>query len=188
MWYAQPASRWEEALPLGNGRLGAMVFGGVQRERIQLNEESLWAGKRFDNNNPKAFEHLRDIQELLLKGENKTAHELARKYMVGTPTDFRSYQTLGDIYLDFGFQGSTKHYKRSLDLHRGVAETSYEINGIRFNRKIFASASDNVIVIWITADKNSALSGKITLSRLKDASITADGNTITMNGQIVDVT
>lgn len=188
MWYAQPASRWEEALPLGNGRLGAMVFGGVQRERIQLNEESLWAGKRFDNNNPKAFEHLRDIQELLLKGENKTAHELARKYMVGTPTDFRSYQTLGDIYLDFGFQGSTKHYKRSLDLHRGVAETSYEINGIRFNRKIFASTSDNVIVIWITADKNSALSGKITLSRLKDASITADGNTITMNGQIVDVT
>ena len=103
LFYNQPAEKWTEALPVGNGRLGAMVFGKVDSERIQLNEESLWAGQPINNNNPGAKEHLREIQQLLLNGDISRAVQLGQQHLLGTPPRIRSYQTLGDLYLDFQF-------------------------------------------------------------------------------------
>jgi len=93
LWFKQPARDWNEALPVGNGRLAAMVFGQVQKERIQINEESLWSGQKINNNNPEALPHLREIQHLLLDGKNLEAVRLADKYLLGTPPRVRSYQS-----------------------------------------------------------------------------------------------
>lgn len=187
LWYRQPAAEWVDALPVGNGRMGAMVSGGVQYERIQVNEESIWAGKNININNPDAAAHLREIQNLLLNGENKKAHDLSSKYLLGTPSRFRSHQTLGDIFLDFGQQGTAQDYVRDLDLSTGVAGTQYRINGTKYTREVFASAASDCIVIRVSADKPNAIQCKINLSREKDASIHPSGeNVLLMSGQVAD--
>ena len=188
LWYKQPAKNWNEALPVGNGRLGAMVFGDVEKERIQLNEESLWAGKQVDDNNPGAGSHLKEIQQLLLDDDNKKAYELSDKYMLATPARFRSYQTLGDIYLDFGQQGEAENYSRILDLQTGIVSTRYEINGTLYVREVFSSAPDDIIVIHLTASKAGAINCKVNLAREKDAVIQATAqNILEMQGQLIDV-
>lgn len=188
LWYQQSAANWNEALPVGNGRLGAMVFGGAQQERIQLNEESLWAGKQIDVNNPEGLKHLKEIQQLLLNGENTKAYQLSDQYLLATPPRFRSYQTLGDLYLDFGEQGAIKNYRRELNLQTGVATTFYEINGVQYKREVFASAPQNCIVVRVTASRPNTIQCKITLSREEDASVSAVGNNqLLMRGQVVDV-
>ena len=101
LWYMQPAAIWDEALPVGNGRLGAMVFGKVYNERIQLNEESLWAGERIDTNNPNALLDLPKIRQLIFDGRIKEAYKLGNKSLLGTPPRLRSYQTLGDMIIEF---------------------------------------------------------------------------------------
>ena len=103
LWYTKPAEKWTDALPVGNGRLGGMVFGGIQQERIQLNEESVWAGAPINNNNPGAKAHLKEIQTAIFKGDYKTANDLSKKYLVGTPPNVRSYQTLGDLGINFHY-------------------------------------------------------------------------------------
>jgi len=144
LWYKQPAKIWEEALPVGNGRLGAMVFGDIKKERIQLNEESLWAGSPINNNNPEAFKNLPEIRRLLLNGENDKAYSLSERTLLGTPPGVRSYQTLGDLFLDFGANTSeVKNYRRELDLKTGITKTEYEQNGVVFTREVFASAPAN---------------------------------------------
>ena len=188
LWYQQPAKEWNEALPVGNGRLGAMVFGRVEQELIQLNEESLWAGKNIDINNPEGPKHLKEIQRFLLEGENGKAYELSDKYLLSTPPRLRSYQTLGDILIDFGEQGNYKSYKRELNLKTGIATTTYEISGVKYKREIFVSAPQNCIVVKITADKPKSINCKINLSREKDATVDCvDNNTLLMSGQITDV-
>ncbi|MBS1574790.1 MAG: glycoside hydrolase family 95 protein [Bacteroidetes bacterium] len=189
LWYKQPAADWNEALPVGNGRLGAMVFGEVEKERIQLNEESLWAGRRVDNNSTQAGSHLKEIQELILNDENRKALDVSNQYLLGNPPQLRSYQTLGDLYFDFGQQGEVVDYKRSLDLKTGIASVSYKIGDVQYNRDVFVSAPDNVIIIHITADRPQAINCKVTLSREKDATIQAiSQNELEMSGQIIDVT
>lgn len=188
LWYQQPAANWNEALPVGNGRLGAMIFGRVEKERIQLNEESLWAGKQINVNNPLGLNHLKEIQQLLLNEENSKAYQLSEKYLLATPPRFRSYQTLGDLYLDFGEQGDVKKYHRELNLQTGIATTIYEINGVQYKREVFASAPQNCIVVRIVSSKPNTIQCKITLSREKDATITSIGNNqLLMSGQIMDV-
>ncbi|SKB76095.1 glycoside hydrolase family 95 protein [Daejeonella lutea] len=188
LWYQQPATTWVEALPVGNGRMGAMVFGNVQYERIQLNEESIWAGKKISIDNPGSASHLKEIQQLLLNGENAKAHELSTKFMLAIPNRFRSHQTLGDIFIDFGLQGSPKEYERNLDLSTGVATTTYVIDGIKFKREVFASGPHDCIVVRITSDKPNSINCKINLSRERDATVNSYGqNSLLMNGQIVDV-
>lgn len=188
LWYKQPAAIWNDALPVGNGRLGAMVFGRVTNERIQLNEESLWAGRNIDVNNPKAKTHLKEIQQLLLNDENEKAEELSSKYLLATPPRFRSYQTLGDILLDFGEQEAVENYRYELNLETGIVTTTYEINGIKYKREVFASAPQNCIVVKISASSPNSITCKINLTRDKDATITAVGNDrLLMSGQVVDV-
>ncbi len=188
LWYSQPASEWNEALPVGNGRLGAMVFGRFDSERLQLNEESLWAGTQIDNNNPTAKEHLVRIQELLLEEKNTRALELAKKHLLGTPPRIRSYQTLGDLYIDFPYDSTeVKNYRRELDLPNGISTTSYKVNGINYQQTVFASSPDNVIVVHYFADKPGQIRAAIRLNRERDASVTAVSDSVLlMEGQIVD--
>ncbi len=190
LWYQQPAASWYEALPVGNGRLGAMVFGRTDIERIQLNDESLWAGSKIDDNNPRATAHLKEIQQLLIEGENEKATQLANENLLSVPLRLRSYQTLGDLYLDFGSQRGIKitDYKRSLDLMTGISTTEYDADGVHYKREIFASAPNNCIVMKLTADKPQAITCKLFLTRERDASVTAIAhNKLLMQGQIIDI-
>ncbi|MEO9003980.1 MAG: glycoside hydrolase family 95 protein [Ginsengibacter sp.] len=169
LWYKQPAKDWNEALPVGNGRLGAMVFGKYHHENIQLNEESVWAGSKIDNNNPGSKEHLKEIQNFIFAGDYKKALELCEKYMVGVPPRIRSYQPLGNLFINYHWNDNEKpsSYKRSLDLHTGIVKTTYTINGKKITQEVFASAPQDIIMVSITADKG--INADIVLSRNFDA-------------------
>jgi len=186
LWYTQPAKEWTGALPVGNGRLGAMVYGLTGKEVIQLNEESLWAGSKINNNNPEALAHLPEIRQLLLGGNISRALELSNKYLLGTPPRIRSYQTLGDLTLDFGLEDSgISGYHRELDMRTGIARTSYVYKGIRYSREVFASAPDNVIVIRVESE-GGRINTRLKLSRPADAEVNAVDNTLEMTGQVMD--
>lgn len=168
LWYQQPAKEWGEALPVGNGRLGAMVFGKYDHENIQLNEESVWAGSKIDNNNPGAKGHLHEIQQDIFQGKYKKALDLSDKYLVGTPPRIRSYQPLGNLFINYHSDDKKpSFYKRSLDLHTGIVKTTYTINGNHITQEVFASAPQDIILVSITADKG--ISADIILSRNFDA-------------------
>jgi len=186
IWYQQPASNWNEALPVGNGRLGAMIFGGVYTERIQVNEESLWAGERFNTNNPNALKNLPGIRDLIFEGKIKEAYESGNKNLLGTPPRFRSYQTLGDIFLSFDSVASFTDYQRELRLNPGISHTVFAIDGITYTREILASAPDNIVVIHLTADKPASINTTIALQRQKDAHLKAEKNQLILTGQIID--
>ena len=188
LWYKQPASKWDEALPVGNGRMGAMVFGGVYNERIQLNEESLWAGKRFNTNNPNALKDLPKIRELIFEEKIIEAYKLGNKSLLGTPPRFRSYQTLGDIFLSFDSVASYTNYKRELQLNSGISSTIFTIDGTTYTREVFISAPDNIVVIHLSADKPGAINTTIELKRDKDATVKVDKNQLVLTGQIIDTT
>lgn len=163
LWYKQPADEWTEALPVGNGRLGAMIFGRCKRERIQLNEESLWAGSKVNNNNLQAMEYLPEIRDAIFKGNCSRAEELSNRFMVGTPPEVRSYQTLGDLYINYNVDGKTTDYRRSLNLKTGIVKTEYTIEENNIVEEVYASAPQNILVVSIVADKPIEL--EIALSR-----------------------
>ena len=188
LWYRQAAVVWDEALPVGNGRLGAMIFGNVYNERIQINEESLWAGKRFNTNNPNALKDLSKIRELIFDDNIKEAYNLGNESLLSTPPRFRSYQTLGDIFLSFDSLLNYSNYRRELNLNTGISKTSYRINGIDFTREVFVSAPDNIIVINITSDKPGSISTEVSLKRQKDAQVFAANKQLILEGQIIDET
>lgn len=188
LWYTQPAKEWTDALPVGNGRLGAMIFGKTSKERIQFNEESLWAGVRRNCNNPKSLEYLDEIQTLLINDKNNEALVLAQKHMMGIPPRIRSYQTFGDVWIDLVVD-TTKisDYKRSLDLNSGIAKTIFKVDEQLVQREVFVSAPDNVIVIHLSSGSEKILSGTLAMTRQQDASVNAsDNETLIMEGQIID--
>jgi alpha-L-fucosidase 2 len=188
LWFKQPAKDWNEALPVGNGRLAAMVFGQVNRERIQINEESLWSGQKINNNNPEALKRLPQIRRLLLGGKNMEAVRLAEESLLGTPPRVRSYQSLGDLWLEFDAGQKVENYRRELDLRTGIASVSYASDGVQFRREVFVSAPDNIIVVHISSSRSASLNTKISLSREQDAVIEATGDQeIHLKGQVVDM-
>ena len=185
LWYDQPASKWEEALPIGNGRLGAMIFGHPFQECIQVNEESLWSGAPINSNNPKAIQNLDKIRELILSHQYQAAKKLAAETMVGTPPCVRSYQTLGNILLDYSIQDTTQ-YSRSLNLNRGICTTQFLSQGIGYKQEVFASAVDNVIVTRLSSSQAEGLSVLVRLTRDKDIQLSVQDNEIILEGQITD--
>lgn len=185
LWYNQPAKVWEEALPVGNGRLGAMVFGNPFHETIQLNEESLWSGAPINSNNPEAREHLDEIRRLVLEHNYVEANKLVSRHMVGTPPRVRSYQTFGNILLDYQIK-DTIAYRRSLDLSQGISSTTFSADGIDYTQNVFASAIDDVIVTHLTSSQKGGLNLLVRLQREKDATVRVDGNEIIMQGQVID--
>jgi len=190
LWFTHPAKTWTQALPIGNGRIGGMVYGRVDTEVVQLNDESLWAGQHMDANNPKAKTHLKQIQKLILNGKNVEAQKLGQKYLVGTPPAIRSYQTLGKLKIQLSYgknSNKIKDYKRGLELSTGIAWTQYKVGNQTIKREVYASAPDNVIVFHMKTNGNKGFSGKIMLSRSHDAQVKALNNhTLSLNGQIVD--
>ena len=187
LWYQKPAEAWTDALPVGNGRLGAMVFGGVAQERIQLNEETLWDGGPRDTNNPKALEALPKVQQLLFDDKNEEATQLAGETMLGVPERIKSYQSLGDLLLEFEHHGDPTEYRRELDLDTGIALTTYRHGEVNFSREVFATAVDNLIVIRIEADTAEQLTFNTTMTREQDATVEAiAANILRLDGQCGD--
>jgi len=185
LWYKQSATTWAEALPVGNGRLGAMVFGDPEMERLQLNEESLWAGSKIENNNPDALKYLPEIREALFNGKYSKAWKLSEKYLLGTPPRIRSYEPLGDLTIDYQWNSELKEYRRGLDLRTGIAFTEFDVGNNHIYEEVFASAPEDVIVVSVRATE--PFSAAIRLDRLKDAKVIYDyKGFISMEGQIVD--
>lgn len=181
---------WNEALPVGNSRMGAMVFGGVFKERIQLNEKSLWDGYRHDDANPLAAKALPQVQQLLFQGDIDSAERLAARTMLGVPVRIRPYQSLGDFFIEhITTPGDTIYtaYRRWLSLDSAVATTTYTHKGVNFRREVFASHPANIIVVKISCDKKGALNLSLNLLREQDAVISSsdkEPNAIFMQGQV----
>ncbi len=187
LWYRQPAARWVEALPLGNGRLGAMEFGGAARARLQLNEESLWAGAPADAY-PEGFrESFAELQRLVLAGRYAEANALGREKLTARPTSFRSFEPLGDLWIEMDGAAEPTAFRRQLDLRDGVALTEWTSGGVRFRRESWISAVDDVLVVRLSADQAGAISARVRLQRHKDAAVTAPApDRLHLDGQIVD--
>ncbi|HEX3043987.1 MAG TPA: glycoside hydrolase family 95 protein, partial [Bacillota bacterium] len=166
LWYQKPAANWNEALPIGNGRLGGMIFGTVGEEHIQLNEDSVWYGGYIDRNNPDALANLPKIRQLLFEGKIKEAERLSVLAFYGTPESQRPYQTLGDLYLRFDHEAdSFENYTRELDLKTAMATVRYSSGGTNYTRCYFATAADQVMIIRITADQPKRISFTANLRR-----------------------
>ncbi|HTG72112.1 MAG TPA: glycoside hydrolase family 95 protein [Candidatus Udaeobacter sp.] len=189
IWYKQPASVWEEALPVGNGKLGGMVFGDTQRERIALNEDSVWYGGPRDRNNPDALPHLEQIRSLLKEGRLREAHTLSAMALSGVPETQRHYMPLGDLQLVFLYDNDSEAnaYIRELDLLSGIATVMYTKGGTTFSRETFASFPDEALVTRLTADKPGSISFAARLlrgrNRYYDELVKADESTILMRGE-----
>lgn len=153
LWYKKPASKWEEAMPLGNGRMGAMIFGKPGDEMIQVNEDSMWYGAPVDRNNPDMKKYLPEIRSLILSGQIKKAERLMRFAMSGCPESMHPYQTLGSIHFNFENMGEVSEYERSLDLEEALYRNTFTADGVRYEREAFLSVPDQVLCIKITADK-----------------------------------
>jgi alpha-L-fucosidase 2 len=182
LWYRQPAEKWTEALPVGSGRLGAMVFGGVETERLQLNEDTLWSGHPKECDNPDAKNHLAEIRRLVLEEENYLeAEKLCRKLQ--GPYN-QSYQPLGNLYLKFEGTAGATDYRRDLDLDSGLAGVSYSAGGVRFTREVLASAPDQALVVRLTCDRPGSLNFTATMDSLLRFSTEAVGNdTLALKGK-----
>jgi alpha-L-fucosidase 2 len=196
LWYRAPASdhpldapratdqganqEWVRALPVGNGRLGAMVFGGVVHERLQLNEDTLWAGRPYDPVNPEAREALPEVRRLLAAGQYLGAARLASDRVMAKPLAQMPYQTLGDLALTLPSVASAENYRRHLDLATATAHVSYTSSGITFEREVFASAPDQVIVVRLTANRPGQITFHARMQTPQRASIeaTADGDLV----------
>ena len=183
LFYTNAASKWTEALPIGNGRLGAMIFGGVAREHLQLNEATLWAGGPYDPANTNALAALPVVRQLVFEGKYDEASQLISQKMMAVPLQQMPYETLGDLFLDFGTNEAVTDYRRDLDLDTAIASVRYTANGVHFKREIFCSPVDQVIVIQLTADQPGQISFTAGLQTPHTAAaVLAGTNSIEMYG------
>lgn len=188
LWFNHPASVWEESTPLGNGRLGAMDGGQIQKQIIQLNEESLWAGAPQTELPENAKMHMDAFRDLLMQKEYQKAYDYGMENLTFRPTSFRSYQTLGNLVLNFNLPDSASQYQRVLDMETGIETTTFSMVGMRITKKLLISAVDDVMQLEISSSKKHTLNFLVNLERERDASIYfPDDQTILMDGQIVDI-
>jgi alpha-L-fucosidase 2 len=164
LWYDKPAELWTDAVPVGNGRMGAMVFGGAAHERIQFNESTVWTGEPHDYAHKGAAQSLAKIRELLWAGKQKEAEDLAMKEFMSDPIRQKAYQSLGDLIIETPGAGNTTNYKRSLDLDTGIATTTFTANGIEWRREVFVSHPANAIVIHVTSSKSAPVTAGLKCS------------------------
>ncbi|WP_036374399.1 glycoside hydrolase N-terminal domain-containing protein [Micromonospora sp. ATCC 39149] len=191
LWYDEPAGTdWLRALPIGNGRLGAMVFGNVDTERLQLNEDTVWAGGPYDSANTRGAANLAEIRRRVFADQWTQAQDLINQTMVGNPAGQLAYQPVGNLRLAFGSASGASQYNRALDLTTATATTTYVLNGVRYQREVFASAPDQVIVIRLTADRANSITfnatfdspQRTTVSSPDSATIGLDGISANMDG------
>lgn len=186
LWYTNSAKVWEEALPIGNGRMGAMIFGGAADERIQLNESTLWDGYPLNADNPNALKALPEVQKLIFENKNNEAVALAAKTMLGHPQGIEPYQSLGEIWMETPHT-NVSDYVRKLDLKTAIVSVSYVYEGVKYTRESFATPTDDLIVARYTADKKKKINFSLILKREQDATCKAsdaDPNSLILQGQL----
>jgi alpha-L-fucosidase 2 len=183
LWYDKPASEWTEALPVGNGRLGAMIFGGTSTELLQLNEDTLYAGSPYDPNNPEALRALPEARRLIFEGKYKEAHDLVGAKMMAQPIKQMPYEPIGDLKLSFANHDNITFYRRQLDLNTAIARTYYENDATTIKREVFSSPVDQVIVVSITADRLKQLNFAVTFETPQKATVSTEGqDTVVLKG------
>lgn len=182
LWYDAPAAQWTDALPLGNGRLGAMLFGGVTQERLALNELTLWAGGPHDYDNPDALAALPEIRRLVFAEEWAEAQALCDQKFMGRPIKQMPYQTMGNLRLSFPDTEAAADYRREMDLETAIARVTYSAGGVTYTREAFASAVDQVLVLKLSADKPGSISFTATFDGPPGAETAAHGSEITVHG------
>ncbi len=189
LWYRQPAEKWTEALPVGNGRAGAMIFGGVARERLQLNEDTLWSGGPYDPVNPAARDALPEVRRLIFAGRYAEAQALADARLMARPLKQMSYQTAGDLFIDMPqlAQAEIRDYARELDLDAALATTRFEANGTRFRREVVACPVRQIIAVRLSADRRGAISCAVGLSSPLKHETAIDGETLVLAGRNGDM-
>jgi alpha-L-fucosidase 2 len=186
LWYNQPAAKWTEALPVGNGRMGAMVFGQPAEERIQYNEDTLWTGKPHDYARPGAAQHLPALRQAIAAKNNKEALELAKAHFLGDPVRQKAYQPFGDIRLSFPNHHLATDYRRELDLDAALALTTYRVGETTYTREVFASYPAQAIVIRLTADKPGSVDVVLRSESPHKSAVTrlVGADTLALSGQI----
>ncbi len=183
LWYDKPAAKWDEALPVGNGRVSAMIFGHPVNERLQLNEGTLWAGGPYDPVNPEAKEALPEVRQLVNEGKYREAAKLISAKVMAKPLGQMPYQTVGDLLLTFAGGTNVENYRRELNLDTAIVTIGYTSEGVRYTRELFASAPENVIVIRLTADKPGKISFAAGMKTPMTATVETDSNdTLVMRG------
>ncbi|KWV30198.1 glycosyl hydrolase family 95 catalytic domain-containing protein [Micromonospora rifamycinica] len=184
LWYDEGAGTdWLRALPIGNGRLGAMVFGNVDTERLQLNEDTVWAGGPYDSANTRGAANLAEIRRRVFADQWTSAQDLINQTMMGNPGGQLAYQTVGNLRLAFGSASGVSQYVRTLDLTTATVTTTYLLNGVRHQREVFASAPDQVIVVRLTADRANAITFSATFDSPQRTSVSSpDSATIGLDG------
>ncbi|MBD3265675.1 glycoside hydrolase family 95 protein, partial [bacterium] len=182
LWFDKPAQKWEEALPVGNGRLGAMVFGGVQTDRIQLNEDTVWAGGYFHRDREGAYQHLPKARQLIFEGKYVEAQQLMQREFMGERIAPRSYQTLGSLILEYPGERKYKNYTRKLDLDTAIATTTYTIGDTTYKQEVLATPIEQVIAVRLSADRPKQLTLSASLTRPENFAITK----VAENGLVMD--
>lgn len=182
LWYQQPAKTWVEALPVGNSSMGAMVYGGTSREELQLNEETLWGGGPYRNDNPKALESLAEVRNLIFSGKTMDAQNLIDQTFY-TGRNGMPYQTIGSLIIEAPGHEKAKNYYRDLDLERAVATTRYQVDGVNFQREVFASFPDRVIIVRFTADKSGELNFKVSYDSPLQSTVRKQGKKLVLRGK-----
>jgi len=190
LWYRQPAEKWTEALPIGNGRLGAMVFGTVQTERVQFNDDTLWTGGPHEYQHEGAAEHLATVRKLLFEGKQRDAERLAGEKMMSVPLRQEQYQPFGDLRLTFPGHEKISDYRRELDIDSAVATVSYRSGGAAFTREVLSSFPDNVIAVRLTCDKPGGLTftARIDSPHPQSETLQIDKSTVALRGRLVGIT
>lgn len=185
LWYQTPAMQWTDALPVGNGRLGCMVFGDVEKERIQFNEDSLWTGAPHDYSHPDAYTYLPKIRQLLFEGKQREAEKLGLEKFMSIPLGQQAYQPFGDVWIEMQGVEDFSDYMRQLDLDTAVSSVQYKKNGVTYTRSVFASFPDQVIVIHLTSNKPKMLNCTVSMtSPHKYSQVAAKDGMLILKGSV----
>ena len=183
LWYDKPAAMWTEALPLGNSRLGAMVYGTPATDRLQLNEETIWAGRPNNNANPEAREYLPRVRELVWQGKYKEAQDMATAHVMAKTNSGMPYQPFGDLYVSFPGLEEYSDYRRELSLDSARAVTQFTANGVTYRREYISSLSGNVIMVKLSASKKGMITCNAQMtSPQQDVSVRSEGDEIVLSG------
>lgn len=183
---SKPASRWLEAYAMGNGHIGAMVYGGVECDSIKMNDDTLYSGKKMCADAPDGAAHIDEIRKLILEDRNEEAYDACGKYLLGDPLFVRSYQEVCDVVLKSNVEGVAEDYKRTLDMRTGVASAVYTLNGTKIKREYFISFDKDVMLVKTIAEKP-ILDISVSMKRDRDCSVRAYENYVVLNGQLVDL-
>lgn len=185
LYERKPASRWLEAYPLGNGHIGAMIYGDTVNDIVKLNDDTLYSG-RHESADVNGAEHIDEIRKLIFENKNKEAYQACHEYLLGDPLFVRSYQEVANLMIKNDSQGNVENYKRELDMRTGIATVSYTEDGVNVKREYFISFERDVMLIKIKADKQ-ILKCSVSLQRDRDCSVKSIGDCIVLNGQLVDI-